>query len=68
MQEHNITPNNTTEQDKDTNIVCFLETVNHLQPLSDSLIERLAERFSVTLKLLKTLIEFSKKGGGISWN
>lgn len=69
MQEHYPTPGNSLQsQSKDTNIQAFLACVRHLQPLSNTVVLLLSERFSVSPEHLVILIEISRKGGGVIWN
>lgn len=70
MQEHNITPEDSLfdRPSEDTNIVCFLDAVKYLHPLTPSVILRLAERFSISPECLVILIEFCRNGGGLQWN
>jgi len=70
MQEHNSTfkKSLSISNYKDTDIVCFLIAAKYLKPLSNSVVIKLANRFSITPEHLVILIEVSRKGGGLIWN
>ena len=56
MKTYHFSPCNSNNSNKDTEILYFLKVVQSLRPISKSLLETLAGRFSVTTYSLATLI------------
>ena len=68
MQKHNNSTPNISHNGRSVNPFIFISCVSSLYPLSNTLIVRLSERFSISPESLVILIELARKEVGIVWN